>query len=301
MYLSKVLLRMCLIGVCYVGAHSALAQQVPTPDMGKFIATGGVSQIEGAGGGGLTPWALITGYGTRDSYGANAHYSAVRTQDYLFSTYGAAVGIADRVEFSIAKQDFKGYLAPLDHLDVQQDIVGIKVRLAGDAVYDQDLLMPQIAVGAMVKRNNGISGLGALGVSNVKQLGAKEDHGIDYYVSATKLFLAQSLLVNGTLRATKANQMGLLGFGGDLHDRYQPMFETSIVYLPTCQLATGVEYRMKPHNLSADNEKDYYDAFVTYFVNKHVSLTAAYAYLGSITTFNPRDQHGLYLSAQIGF
>ena len=65
--------------------------------MGKLTATGGVSQVEGAGGGGLTPWALITGYGTRDSYGANAHYTQLNTQDYRLKTYGVAVGIADRV------------------------------------------------------------------------------------------------------------------------------------------------------------------------------------------------------------
>ena len=34
-------------------------------DGGKLLATGGVSQVEGAGGGGLANWALITGYGTR--------------------------------------------------------------------------------------------------------------------------------------------------------------------------------------------------------------------------------------------
>ena len=29
-----------------------------SPDMGKLLATGGVIQVEGAGGGGITPWAL---------------------------------------------------------------------------------------------------------------------------------------------------------------------------------------------------------------------------------------------------
>ena len=45
-------------------------------------------------------------------------------------------------------------------------------------------------------------------------VGAKRDSGVDFYVSATKLLLEQNLLLNGTLRATKANQLGLLGFGG---------------------------------------------------------------------------------------
>lgn len=271
------------------------------PDMGKLTATGGVSQLEGAGGGGLTPWALITGYGTRDSYGANVHYTQVKTQDYGLRTYGVAVGIADRVELSLAKQEFTGSLAPLNSLNIQQDILGIKVKVAGDAVYDQDSWMPQVAVGAMIKRNNGIGGLGALGVTNVKQLGAKDDRGVDYYASATKVFLEQSLLLNGTLRMTKANQMGILGFGGDKEDKYKPMLEGSAAYLITRKLALGAEYRMKPRNLSVDNEKDYYDVFLAYFPTKNVSITAAYATLGDITVFNPTNQRGFYLSLQAGF
>jgi hypothetical protein len=270
-----------------------------SPDMGKLLATGGVSQLEGAGGGGLTPWALITGYGTRDSYGANAHYTAVRTQDYALNTYGVAVGIADRVEFSLAKQSFNGTGAALNGLNLRQDILGLKVRVAGDAVYDQDSALPQVSVGAMYKRNNGVTGLGA--VNSVKQLGAVDESGIDYYVSASKILLDQSLLLNGTLRATRANQMGLLGFGGGNNDSYQAMAEVSAAYLINRNLAAGVEYRMKPHNLAIDKEKDYYDAFVAWFPTKNVSLTAAYAVLGDITVLNPTNQKGLYLSLQVGF
>src|SRR5471032_2586922 len=170
-----------------------------TPDMGKFLATGGVSEV----------------YGTRDSWGANAHYTYLKTQDYALGSYGVAVGIADRVELSLAQQQFEGSAAPLNHLNIKQDIIGVKVRVAGDAVYEQDSPMPQLAVGVQYKRNKGVGGLGALGVTNVTQLGARDDHGYDYYVSATKILFEQSLLLNGTLRATKANQMGILGFGGD--------------------------------------------------------------------------------------
>lgn len=280
---------------------TANAQDSHVPDMGKLTATGGVSQVEGSGGGGLTPWALITGYGTRDSYGANVHYTQANTQDYRLKTFGAAVGIADQVEFSIAQQEFTGSLAPLNALNLKQDIFGLKVKLAGDAVYDQTGWMPQIAAGLQYKRDASIGGLGALGVTNVKQLGAKDDHGIDYYVSATKIYLAQSLLVNGTIRMTKANQMGLLGFGGDKKDQYQAQLEGSIAYLINRKLVIGAEYRMKPRNLGVDNEKDFSDVFVAYFPSKNFSVTAAYVQLGDITVFNPTKQRGWYLSMQAGF
>jgi truncated hemoglobin YjbI len=282
--------------------HIVTAQTAQTrPDLGKFLATGGVSQVEGAGGGGITPWALVTGYGSRDSWGANAHYTYISTQDYTLNSYGVAVGIADRLEISLARQEFKGSLAPLNLLNIKQDILGLKLKVAGDAVYEQDNPMPQVAIGVLYKRNKGIGGLGALGVSNVKQLGARDDHGYDYYVAATKILFEQSLLLNGTLRATRANQTGLLGFGGDRGDSMRLMPEASVAYLVNRKLAVGAEYRRKPHNLGVDNEKAYYDAFVAWFPNRNFSVTAAYAELGDITIFNPKKQHGLYLSAQAGF
>jgi hypothetical protein len=282
--------------ICAVAASGAFAQ-----DMGKLLATGGVSQVEGAGGGGLTPWALITSYGSEDSYGVNAHTTLVRTQDYGLNSFGVAVGIADRFELSLAQQEFTGKLAPLDQLRIKQDIFGAKVRVAGDAVYDQPFLLPQIAVGIQHKRNKGIRGLEGLGVTNVTQLGAAKDSGTDFYVSATKLYLAQSLLVNGTLRYTKANQMGLLGFGGDKEDKYEPMFEASLAYLVTRKLVVGAEYRQKPNNLGVDNERAYKDVFLAYFPNRNLSLTAAWVNLGDITVFNPKAQKGWYLSMQAGF
>ncbi len=277
--------------------NAALAQ-----DSGKLSATGGVTSVEGAGGGGLTPWALITSYGTTDSFGANAHTTHVKTQDYSLSTIGVAVGIADRVELSLARQEFAGHLAPLNELNIKQDILGLKLRVAGDAVYDQTGAMPQIAVGLQYKRNKGVAGLGALGVTKVTQLGAKDDSGTDVYVSATKLYLAQSLLLNGTLRMTRANQMGILGFGGDKGDSYQPMLEASAAYLINRKLVAGVEYRMKPHNLAVDkDEKAFSDVFVAWFPTKNFSVTGAYVDLGSITIFNTKTQRGWYLSLQAGF
>lgn len=281
---------------------SANAEGFPSPDMGKLLATGGVNQVEGAGGGGLTPWALITGYGTRDSYGANAHYSYLETQDYSLDSHGVAIGIADRVEFSLANHEFKGTGAALNGIKIKQDILGLKVKLVGDAVYDQDSWIPQIAIGLQHKRNKGIKGLEGLGITKATNLGARRNEDTDYYVSATKIFLAQSLLVNGTVRFTRANQFGLLGFGGPNKDKYEPQFEGSLAFLINRHLAIGAEYRDKPRNLPIDDEKAAYDAFIAWFPIKNVSLTAAYVHLGDIVkAFNTTQQKGPYVSLQIGF
>jgi hypothetical protein len=133
----------------------------------------------------------------------------------------------------------------------------------------------------------------------VKAVGAASNSGTDFYVSGTKLLLAQSLLLNATLRMTKANQFGLLGFGGDRSNAYHPEFEGSAAYLLSKSLTVGAEYRTKPNNLGFAREQNAYDAFVAWAPTKHISLTAAYVELGDVATI--RNQHGAYLSAQVGF
>lgn len=263
---------------------------------GKLILTGGVSQVEGSAGGGLTPWAVIGGYGSEGQWGANAYYTRVNVDDYHLDSYGVLVGIHDRVELSIARQEFDtedvGAALGLGRgFSIRQDIVGLKVRIAGDAVLESDRAMPQIAVGLQHKRNN----RGAL----LTAIGAEDDSGTDVYVSATKLFLAQGVLLNGTVRFTKANQMGLLGFGGDKHDRYRPQFEVSAAYLVNRKLAIGAEYRSKPDNLGIAREDDWMDVFVAWAPSRNVSLTVAYVDLGNIVIKD--RQRGVYASLQVGF
>ncbi|CAN7489127.1 DUF3034 family protein [Caballeronia sp. LjRoot29] len=263
---------------------------------GKLLLTGGVSEIEGAAGGGLTPWAVIGGYGTASQLGGNAHGTYVRTQDFALSTYGIAVGVANRVEFSLARQTFDtrdagAKLGLGSNFKFNQDIFGMKVRLLGDAVLDQDTWVPQLAAGIQFKHNE----QGDI----VNAVGATSNSGTDFYLSATKLLLAQSVLLNGTLRFTKANQFGLLGFGGDKSNAYHAEFEASAAYMLSKSLAIGGEYRTKPDNLSFAREQNAYDAFFAWAPTKHVSLTAAYVALGDIATF--KNQRGAYLSLQVGF
>ncbi len=262
----------------------------------KLLLTGGVSQVEGSAGGGLTPWAVIGGYGTQDEIGANAFYTHVDVQDYQLNEAGVLVGIYDRVELSFAQQRFDtedvGAALGLGRgFTFQQNIFGVKVKIAGDAVLDQDSWLPQIAVGLQYKKNDQGDVLNAIG--------ARSDSGTDFYISATKLYLGQSLLLDGTVRFTKANQLGILGFGGDLNDSYKPEFEGSVAYLLSRDLAIGTEYRTKPNNLSIAREDNWYDAFIAWALTKHVSITLAYADLGNIVIRD--NQRGLYASVQVGF
>lgn len=294
---EKVLTVACTI-VLGLAAPEATASDKPVraPTGGKLVATGGVSTIEGAAGGGIVPWAVIGGYGSRGQVGANAFYTHVRVADYHLDVVGGLVGIDDRIELSFARQRFdtesvgaalglgKGYA-------IRQDVAGLKVRLFGDAVLDQDTWLPQVAAGVQYKWND----RGAL----LSAIGARRDSDADFYVSATKLFLEPGILATATLRYTRANQNGILGFGGDKGDSRTLHPEVSLAWLASRNWVFGAEYRSKPDKLGIAKEDDWWDAFVAWVPNRHVSFTLAYANLGSIV--NQKGQDGVYASLQIGF
>ena len=275
-------------------AGAASAAELDTG--GKLLLTGGVTSLEGGAGGGLSTWGVIAGNETDSGVGGKVHATYVDMPDYTLRAAGAALGIHDWIELSVARQEFDtgatgAKLGLGKGFTFKQDIVGVKVRLLGDAVYEQDSWIPQVAIGAQYKKNN------QGGV--VRAVGGKDDSGVDYYAAATKLLLDKSLVLSGAVRLTKANQTGLLGFGGDKNDSYKAQFEGSAGLLLSKRLAVGAEYRTKPSNLGFAREDDWVDLFAAYAINKTVSVTAAYVDLGDIATF--KDQRGVYISLQAGF
>jgi hypothetical protein len=174
----------------------------------RLLATGGAHMLEGAGGGGIVPWALIAGYGTNRQVGGSAFATRVETGDFDLDAMGLAVGLHDRVELSFARQKLDA-ASVVPGLELETDTFGAKVRVFGDAVYGQDTPWPQLAVGLLHRKNKDMSIPTAIG--------ARKGSGTDLYVAATKLWLAglagRNVLGNLTLRATRANQLGLLGFG----------------------------------------------------------------------------------------
>lgn len=265
-------------------------------DEKKPLETGGLSSLEGSSGGGLASWATIGGYGSKKGLGTAFHYTYVRVSDYQDQNVGGLLGIYNRVEISYS-HNFgqtgitgrklgvgKGY-------QFDMDIVGVKARILGDLVSPD--FIPQVAVGAMYKH--------ATGQRVIHGVGGKSTDGVDTYIAVTKLFSQVNIILDTTVRFTKANQMGILGFGGDRHNSYYAQFEGSIGYLPPFVpgLIVGGEYRTKPNNMSFSKESNWADVFATYFLNKHLNLTVAYVSLGTVADF--RHQRGVYASLQTGF
>ncbi|MGC1507503.1 DUF3034 family protein [Ketobacter sp. MCCC 1A13808] len=280
---AKPSILVCLCSVlCLYAGESAFAGQ------GKLQETAGVTQVEGSGGGGLVPWATLSGYDSRDETASAVFMSRASLDDYRLQMFGASVSLYDRVEVSLARQTFELRDIPFGQREINQQILGVKARIAGDVVYSS---MPQISAGVQYKELQDDFIATAAGADD-------SDHGTDFYVAATKAHLGvlfgYNLVWNATLRATKANQFGLLGFGGDRNDDYEIMAEGSLAVLLSRKFALGAEYRQKPDNLSFAEEQDAYDVFVAYIPNKHFNITGAWVNLGSIAGAN--DQSGAYLS-----
>jgi hypothetical protein len=319
-------------------------------DGSRLLATSGVTEVGGSTGGGIVPWAIISGYDTGDEVGGSASGTFVRVPNYSLSSLGASVGIHNRVEISVAHEVLNVNLGGLSSLGVlgnqkgglgvvnsngvapninlgnqtiSMDVLGLKARLFGDILYTP---YPQVSVGIKYKKNNdfnsNFSGLGPIGIP--KFLGAASDHGTDFYVAATKVFLNglfhRVTLVNLTVRGTKANAMGLLGFGtnsnngiaGDLGTKsdnsYHAELEGSAAVFLRPDVALGGEFRQQPDNMRYPTNSNattighpgmMKDVFVAYFPNKSLSLTAAYADLGPLP-FQASNK-GVYLSLNATF
>ncbi|MBW7471806.1 DUF3034 family protein [Marinobacter sp. F4218] len=278
-----------------------LTAQSAFADIGSRIwATGGVTTIEGSAGGGLVPWALLGSYASDEEWGGTLALSRAETDDYTLAVIGAGINWNNRVELTVARQSLdldalvftlsNGFGLEQDELN--QDIFGAKIRLAGDVLYSP---WGQWSAGIQYKRQRDFTVPAAIG--------ARDDSGTDVYFSGSKVFFAalfdRNLLVNATARATRANQGGLLGFGGDRNNSYEVMAEASAGLFLNRRWLVGAEYRQKPDNLGFAGEDDWWDLFVAWVPDRRLAVTAAVVSLGDVATLE--DQQGLYLSLQGSF
>lgn len=267
----------------------SVALSLPVMAGSKVIATGGSTSIEGAAGGGIVPWAVINGYASSGQWSVNSFTSRVGVDDFTLQNFGIGASYNNQWEVSLTRQKFN-----LDSIggDLQQDIFGLKYHVAGELLYTK---MPQISVGLQYKKHRNP----ALPLA----VGTQKDSGTDFYLAASKVYFGavagRNLLLNATVRATKANQIGLLGFGGVHENNYQYMFESSAAILLRPDLAVGVEFRQKPNNLAFADEEHWRDIFVGWFINQNFSLVGGYVDLGSIAGL--AEQQGYYLALEATF
>jgi len=273
---------LCLAACSLVGAR---ADAAPT-------------EVEGAAGGGLTPWAIEA----PDS--PQLSYWYVSTQDVLLQAAGVSGTVLKRLELSFGDQwlaypNAGNALGLSEHL--AQSVIGAKFALVeSDAARSR----PAIAIGVQVKNVSGPI-VDTLRADNA----ISSTSGIDYYLAVTEVtkIAGTTVVADATLRATRANQFGLLGFGGGAngHNAYAFEPEFSLGAYLTPQVVFGGEYRFAPNNISAAvygiREQSKFDIFTSYLPNKRFALTAAYLNLGQVgpvLPLNAANQQGFYLQVQ---
>lgn len=266
------------------------APEAGAADHGRLQATGGLVTIEAAAGGGLVPWAVMGGLSTRPGRDAVLGASTTRVGDFRLDSIGLSASWDDRLELSLGRQQFtvdRGLLPAGIDRRIGQTVLGAKLRVAGDLIYGD---LPQMAVGLHYKHSD----------SDVlaTALGARRNDDVEAYFSVTRLFLAgpfdRNWLLNGTLRATRANETGLLGFGRVGDDAYDLVGEVSAAMFFSPEFALGAEYRQKPDGLPGLGESDWRDVFVAWVPNRNFSLALAWVDLGTIAA-RP-DQDGVFIS-----
>jgi len=266
---------------CLSLAHGAAAQGLSMSDLRKLGVLADAGQGDGAG---LSR--------TGETTSLHALYGNSSPRDYSLTSHARN----ERFALSLNSQDVRTSLAPLAAYGMRQDMLGLKLRVAGPAS-DQDGAMPQIAIGTQYRRTRNVGEIGGLEPGGPA---LRSENNVDYTISASKSFLNRSLQVNSTLRATRASQNSLLGFG-PTGDSYQAMLETSATWSISRKLLVGADFRMSPNSVGLDKDKAYSDLFVAYFPTKNLALTLAYASLGDIAVFSPKRQSGAYMSLQLGF
>ena len=265
---------------------SALADNLMATGASRLLGSGAVSTIDGNAGGGIVPMAVLSGYASDTEHGGTVFASRLSADDVTLRGFGAAWSWRNRVELSVARQELDiGALVP--NTELRSNTLGGKLRIFGDLIYGQS---PQVSVGVQWRK--------LLDEAVPLAVGARDDTGVDAYVAASKLFLGgpfgRNWLLNGVLRSSRANQGGLVGFGGDRRRSHHLLGEFSAAVFLTRHWLLGAEYRQKPDNLSGLREQDWRDIFIVWLPSKHWSVTAAWVDLGDIGPL--RGQQGAYVS-----
>jgi hypothetical protein len=261
-------------------------------------AQAAITNIDGQAGGGLVPWALL-------SSGPTVAVTHLGTPKLNINSLAVNTSFANMTEVSYARNmlSITGSTLPASADTVNVDNFGLKVKLN-----DMSDSMPQFALGLVYKNTSGNLYDNALKAAGINKSGT------DVYAAASKIVNigGKNVLLNGVLRASKANQMGLLGSTGGTtagsKNSYSIKPELSVEVFAADNVIVGAEYRAQPSNgvVATDgtlHQNAAYDFHIVYVANKNFTLTAAYTNLGQVAPgyTGSNKQDGMLLQGQVNF
>ena len=263
---------------------------------GGFLATDGDRTTAGSADGSIVPWAVVSGYDSAGQIGGGAFLTGAQPQDVTSAANGGSFTLFNRVEMRLTQRAFylRGFARAPGETDatLRRIEAGAKLRLFGDLVGSA---WPQISVGLQYK--------GRERLQTPSSVATRRHSDLDIYLSVSKLWLAgpvdRSWFANVTLRSTRANQLGLRGFGSEHDNARSLLFEASGGLFLNRYWAIGAEYRQKPDQLGLAQQRDWHDVFVGWFPNKHMAIIGAHTRFGPFS--EDPSQDAWYLKTLVNF
>jgi hypothetical protein len=175
----------------------------------------------------------------------------------------------------------------VDHKHVALQSYNARVLIIKENDYGTNWL-PAITAGVQYKKNSGIEEIDNKLGGALTSIGLDSSDGEDYFVTATKAFVADwtfghPLIVSAGARNSSAAQLGFLGFS----DHRTTTFEGNVVYIPTSWLLVAYEYRQKgdPYRRIGKlvgPEDDWQAVDVSWLINSHATLVAGWGIFGNV-------------------
>ncbi|MFZ5831662.1 MAG: DUF3034 family protein [Planctomycetota bacterium] len=256
-------------------------------------------QIDGAGGGAITPMAYLVNPSTDGCmWGKPAmalsyvnlgtkNLDAITVSETLWGRVELSYG-ADRLYFG-SLPSLVNHATGMDMGCASEWLHSFNVRymvLQENKHHFMGLPLPAVTAGVSFKYNEGIENVDRRLAGSLTAIGYRRPNGEDFTLTATKTIpevLGRPLIVTGGLRLSEAAQTGFLGFS----DTYRASFEGNIVFPITERLLVAYEYRQKhdPYGQIPGiilGEDDWHALDVALILNNQSSLTAGWGNFGRI-------------------
>lgn len=196
-------------------------------------------------------------------------------------TFGVAQKFFSRLELSYGYE-----IISTTFQDIQKHNYGAKLLVLEENFNDWNFA-PAVSVGTVFKHTSFDTPAGV------------DSSGFDFYIVATKFIkeTPKPVLLSGGLLLTKGRTLGVLGFD----EHYDEVFFGNIDVMLLENLAVGFEYRQGA-KFQTWKDADYWETHLAWFVNKQLTLVAAYVNTGNEKSSSKVGLgDGIVLSVQYAF
>ena len=257
--------------------------------------------IEGEGGGGISPWAYLINPPEKGKMIGKPSIAAWQWigNGYNFTFQSIAMNLFNRVELGFGVMDLdisemRDDLFSATTLDLNEDHVRVFHIHAKVLALNESEYIPAVAFSAGYKWNTEMDELDKRLGGVFSSIGYDNDSSAEFTAVATKTIpWAIPTIVSAGVRLSRGHQLGLLGFS----NKWSANFESTIAILPSEKVAVGFEYKQKPDRMQSlgslglntgrqqdftFREDDFIDWFFCYMPTSKLSFIIAWATIGNV-------------------